>query len=171
MKKSNTLNIGLAIAAALVFGGCSKAPERAKVEPEKMTPTVTESERPGTSAPSDISPATARLRVSDLKVGSTLDAEGKVAENTDEFDAGQDVAASIAVGDVGAGSRIKAVWIGPDEIRIHEEVKDVPTGTAFLIFRAPDTTAWAAGDYKVEIFLGDELAGSESFDIVTRIPA
>jgi hypothetical protein len=30
------------------------------------------------------------------------------------------------------------------------------------------TTGWRPGDYKVEIYLGDELASSESFDIVER---
>lgn len=159
---------GLLIAGALLSTGCAKAPERAAVEPEKTTPTVSETERPGSAAPSDITAMTAQVRISDLKVGPALGADGAVAENTDNFTAGDAVHASVAVGDAGAGSKVKAVWSGPNEQRIFEEVLEVKQGAAFLVFRSPDTKTWAPGDYKVEIFLGDELASSESFDIVGK---
>ena len=76
---------GFTLAGALVLAGCAREPERAKVDPEKTTPTVSEQEREGTESPSDVAPATARLRVSDLKVGTRFDADtGAVAENLDE---------------------------------------------------------------------------------------
>jgi hypothetical protein len=156
--------------AALLFAGCAKEPKRAERDYEKTTPTVTETERPGSAAPSDITPVTAAARISDLKVGTVLDAEGKVAENKDNLKAGDGIHASIAVGDVGAGSKVKAVWLGPEGARISEEVKDVAAGVAFVAFHAPSTTGWAPGDYKIEIYLGDELASSENFDIVASLP-
>ena len=94
-----------------------------------------------------------------------------VAENVDNLHAGEAIYASIAVGDVGSSSKIKAVWLGPEGVRIYDETKDVAAGVAFLAFQAPSTHAWAPGDYKVEVYLGDELASSESFDIVLRNPA
>lgn len=160
---------GVAFAGVLCFAGCAKEPKRAEVDPEATTPTVSEQEREGTEAPSDIAPTTAKLRVSDLKVGTRFDAStGAVAENLDEVLPGEQIHASIAVGDVGAGSQVKAVWLGPDDQRIAEDTKGVPEGVSFLIFNAPDTTAWTPGDYKVEIYLGDELASSESFDIIEK---
>jgi hypothetical protein len=160
-----------ALAGLLVFPACSRETKQAEVEPSKMTPTVTETERPGNEAPSDITPATARTRISELKVGPQVGADGAVVNNVDEVLPGEAVHASIAVGDVAAGSAVKAVWIGPDDKRLGESVKDVAQGLTFLVFDAPDTTAWTPGDYKVEIYLGDELAGSESFDIVEKKPA
>jgi hypothetical protein len=160
-----------AIAALLTFPGCAREKKVAETEPSEMTPTVSETERPGNEAPSDITPATARLRVSELKVGPQLGTDGAVVDNVDEVLPGEKVHASIAVGDVAAGSAVKAVWIGPDEKRLGESVKDVSQGVKFLSFDAPDTKAWAPGDYKVEIYLGDELAGSESFDIIEKKPA
>ena len=170
MLKYRVLSL-VAVAGLLTLPGCTKETKQAESEPSKMTPTVSETERPGNEAPSDITPATARLRVSDLKVGPQLGSDGAVAKNVDEVLPGEKVHASIAIGDVAAGSAVKAVWIGPDDKRLGESVKDVSQGLTFLIFDAPDTTAWVPGDYKVEIYLGDELAGSESFDIVSKNPA
>lgn len=169
MRTSTTLAAGTAL-AALLLAGCGNEPKRAERNPDKTTPSVTETERPGTAAPSDITPITAAVRISDLKVGTALDAEGKVAENQDNLNAGDAIHASIAVGDVGAGSKVKAVWLGPQDARISDETKVVAAGMAFLVFHAPSTRDWAAGDYKVEIYLGDELASSESFNIVAPRP-
>ena len=171
MSPSNRLLAGITIVSVCALGACSKEVQRAEVKPEKMTPTVTETERPGTEAPSDINPMTAKLRISDLKVGPRLGTDGAVAENVDEILPGEPVLASVAVGDVGAGSVVKAVWLDPNEGRIAQEVKPVNAGAAFLVFTAPDTASWKPGDYKVEIYLGDELASSESFDIVEKKPA
>jgi hypothetical protein len=170
MKTIAMLACAAGLAGATVLAGCSGEPQRAKQDAAKSTPTVTETERPGTNAPSDINPVTAHLRISDLKVGTVLAADGTVAENANLLHPGEVVHASVAVGDVGAGSAIKAVWLGPDGQRISDEVKRVEAGAAFLAFRAPETGGWAAGDYKVEIYLGDELAASDSFDIVAPAP-
>ena len=154
--KSTLLN---AIAGLLLIpAACTKETQQAEMKPEETTPTVSETERPGNEAPSDITPATARLRISDLKVGPQLGADGAVAENVDELLPGDMVHASVAVGDVAAGSAVKAVWIGPDDKRLGESVKDVAQGLSFLTFDAPDTTAWMPGDYKVEIYLGEAAA-------------
>jgi hypothetical protein len=173
MLKLKWIPTAVAIVGAFAFAGCARETkhEQAKTEPAEMTPTVTETERPGTDAPSDITPMTARLRISDLKVGPQVGADGAVVKNVDEVLPGEAIHASIAVGDVSAGSQVKAVWLGPEDQRLGEDVKGVAQGLAFLTFNAPDTTAWAPGDYKVEIYLGDELAGSESFDIVQKTPA
>lgn len=168
--RTSTIVAAGTVLAALLFAGCAKEPKRAERDSDTTTPTVTETERPGSAAPSDITPITAAVRISDLKVGTALDAEGKVAENQDNLKAGDAIHASIAVGDVGAGSKVKAVWLGPDDVRIFDETKEVAVGVAFLAFHAPSTRGWAAGDYKVEIYLGDELASSESFDIVEPRP-
>jgi hypothetical protein len=169
MNTSTTVAAGITL-AALLFAGCAQEPKRAERDFDKTTPSVTETERPGSTAPSDITPVTAAARISDLKVGTSLDTEGKVAENQDNLKAGDAVHASVAVGDVGAGSKVKAVWLGPEGARIFDETKDVAAGVAFLAFHAPSTHGWAPGDYKVEIYLGDELASSESFDIAAPLP-
>ena len=151
MFKNRMVPMAAVVGLLLVPAACTKENRQAsEMKPEEVTPTVSETERPGTDAPGDISPATARLRISDLKVGPQLGSDGAVVENVDEVLPGESVHASISVGEVAAGSAVKAVWIGPDDQRLGESVKDVAQGLTYLTFDAPDTTAWTPGDYKVE---------------------
>lgn len=154
--------------AAIALAGCDGQPERSRVDPERTTPTVTQQELPGDESPSDVATMTARARVSDLRVGSALGVDGAVAENVDEIGRGEAVLASVAVGDIGAGSLLKAVWLAEDDRKLAEETQEVAAGQAFLVFRGPEPASWAVGDYEIEIYLGDELAASEQFEIVER---
>lgn len=156
------------VGAAIFVAGCGPRTEQSRYDPERTTPSTAEQELPGNESPSDVTALTARVRVSDLRVGSALDAEGAVAENVDEIARGEAVLASVAVGDVGAGSQLKAVWLAEDDTKLAEQVASVEPGKSHLVFRGPDTATWAAGDYEVEIYLGDELAASEQFELVER---
>ncbi|MGH7856122.1 MAG: hypothetical protein ACREQY_02245 [Candidatus Binatia bacterium] len=165
MRISRTITAGTAVVATLFAFGCAKRTETATTDPEQTTPQVAEQELPGTSAPSDIAPTTAMARVEELKVGPELGPDGAVKENVDDFDPGEPIYASIAVGDIGVGSAVEAIWTGPDDTRIHSEVKDVLQGATIVVFQAPNTASWKPGDYAVEIRLGDELGGREGFEI------
>jgi len=165
MRTSRTFTAGMAIFATLLAFACAKKPETATTEPEKTTPQVASQEQPGTSAPSDIAPTTAMARVENLKVGPELGPDGAVKENIDDFDPGEPIYASITVGDIGVGSAVEVVWTGPNDAKLHSEVKDVLQGTTVLVFQAPNTATWAPGDYAVEIRLGDEVGGREAFEI------
>lgn len=165
MRTTRILTAGTAIVAASLAFACAKKDDTASKAPEATTPQVASQELPGTAAQSDIAPTTARARVEELKVGPELGADGAVKENVDDFDPGQPIYASIAVGDIGVGSAVEAVWKGPDDTRIHSEVKDVLQGATVLVFQAPNTASWKPGDYAVEIRLGDEVGGREGFEI------
>ena len=140
----------------------------ATTDPKKTTPVVTEHERSGDDAQSDISPATARARVENLKVGIDLATNGSVADNKDKIYPGQALYASISVEHIGAGSAVEALWKGPEDRRMGSEVKKVMAGSSYLTFRAPDTAGWEPGEYRVEIRLGDELGGKEDFKILPK---
>ena len=157
----------LVVAVAALGAGCNRPAQRATHDAEATTPTVSESERPGTQAPSDIAPTTAMARVDDLALGSAIGPNGDIAEGAErkDFAPGEPIFVAFEVGDVGAGSAVKAVWKDKDDLRLHEEVKTVVAGTSHLSFAAPSTKSWAPGNFEVEIYLGDEEGGSESFEI------
>ena len=50
-------------------------------------------------------------------------------------------------------------------LELFDEPPNRRLGSTFLTFKAPDTMSWKPGDYKVEIRLGDEVGGSEGFEI------
>jgi hypothetical protein len=117
------------------------------------------------SAADDISAATARDRIEDLKVGTELGTNGAVLDNKDDIAAGQKVYASFKADDIPAGSAVRAIWKGPGGERLAMQTVPVPMGAKFVVFVAPDTTLWKPGEYRVDIRLGDELGGHEDFKI------
>jgi hypothetical protein len=160
----------LALLPAVAFvaaAGCSRSGPAPPEAAGKTTPTVSPAEHAGGDAADDLSPITARLRVGMIRLGSELDASGDIAAGTDreEFTAGDPIFAALALEGIGAGSALSAAWIGPGETRLHEETAQVPRGATHLAFRAPETAAWAPGEYRVEIRLGDEVGGRGRFEL------
>jgi|CXWL01.1.fsa_nt_gi hypothetical protein len=140
----------------------------ARLDPSAATPRVSETEKPGLDQPGDINPVVAQARVDDVALGRILNAQGGIDhENRGAaYAAGEVIWLSVGVGDSPAGSAIKAVWTGPNELRLDDQTKKVEVGMSHLTFNAPVTTAWALGDYRVDVLLGDENVATERFTIV-----
>lgn len=164
------LPLSLALVTALSFGACKK--ETAEPNAEEVTPVATESEIPGTSSQSDLTPMAAEARIDDVTIGHALAADGSIdtAQVGDDFAPGEVVHLAMRVGDTPAGSAVKVVWYGPEDKRIDEASKTVATGDVYLSFEA-DTKGWAKGDYKAEIWIGDENVNTERFQVVDAADA
>ncbi len=156
------ISLGLALVGALSFAGCKHEEPQAEA-----TPAVTESEIPGTAAQDDLSPIEAETRVDDVTIGHSLAADGSIDSSQvgDNFAPGEMVHIAMKVGDTPPGSAIKIVWYGPEDKRIDEATKTVEAGQMYLNFDA-DTKGWAKGDYRAEIWIGDENVNTERFQIV-----
>lgn len=129
---------------------------------------ATETEIAGTTNPMDVNPVTAQTWVDDVTIGHELGADGAVVvgEGGDDFAPGQPVHLAIEAGDAPAGAAVMVVWFGPNEARIGEETKNVTAGQKYLNFQAPDTSSWAVGDYRAEVWTGDEKVNTQQFQIV-----
>jgi len=62
---------------------------------------------------------------------------------------------------------VKVVWFGPDEQRIGEQRETVSSGVSTLKFMKDGTKAWKPGDYRAEVWVGDEKVNDERFNIVS----
>ncbi len=129
---------------------------------------VSTQEQAGTSSPTDISPITAQTWIDDVTIGSELAPDGSmVAGKTgDDFAPGQPVYLTMEVGDAPPASSVKVVWYGPNETKVGEETKPVVAGQKYLSFTAADTASWALGDYRAEVWIGDEKVNTQQFQIV-----
>ena len=125
-------------------------------------------EQPGTSAPSDLAPPTAQSYIDDVTIGSELAPDGSMVtgKTGDDFAPGQPVHVTMEVGDAPPTSAVKVVWYGPNETKIGEESKSVVAGQKYLSFTASDTASWAKGDYRAEVWIGDEKVNQQLFQIV-----
>ena len=159
MKKILTI---LAMTMMVAAIGCGRDET---AEPPAATTTV---EQPGVESPADVAPVTAQTWIDDVTIGSELAPDGSmVAGKTgDDFAPGQAVHLTMEVGDAPPASTVKVVWYGPNETKIGEENKPVVAGQKYLSFTAADTASWAKGDYRAEVWIGDEKVNTQQFQIV-----
>ncbi len=165
MRGNNKLILALVLSLPLAMA-CGREPAETE-DAEDVTTGTAETEQPGVDATSDVSPITAEAAIDDIKVGGSLDAQGTIAtaDGGDDFTPGDDVYVAMEVGDVPAGSAVQVLWFGEGDNKVGEESKSVAEGTSFLNFKAPDTGSWAKGDYRVEVWYGDEKVAEEHFNI------
>ncbi|HEU5163396.1 MAG TPA: hypothetical protein VFV54_09650 [Thermoanaerobaculia bacterium] len=157
-----TLILMLVVLAASVLVACGRD------ETAEPPASVTTVEQAGTSSPTDVAPTTAQSWIDDVTIGSELAADGSMAvgKTGDDFAPGQPVHLTMEVGDAPPNSSVKVVWYGPNETKIGEENKPVVAGQKYLNFTATDTASWAKGDYRAEVWIGDEKVNTQQFQIV-----
>jgi hypothetical protein len=160
MRKNIWLIAG--ILASLIVAGCGRD------ETAEPPATVTTSEQPGVTNPSDVAPITAQTWIDDVTIGSELAADGSMVtgKTGDDFAPGQAIHLTMEVGDAPPNSAVKVVWVGPNETKIGEENKPVVAGQKYLPFSVTDTSKWAKGDYRAEVWIGDEKVNTQQFQIV-----
>jgi hypothetical protein len=166
MKTSKLLVLLLALALPLAVG--CKAKEGAESDDRDDTATsVTEQEKSGVNQPGDLNPVEAQTMIDDVTIGKSVGTDGSIAadQQGDDFAPGAPVYVAMEVGDTPAGSAVKVVWYGPGETKINEETKTVTAGEHYLNFKA-DSTSWAKGDYRAEVWIGDEKVNTQQFQIV-----
>jgi hypothetical protein len=130
-------------------------------------PTI--AEKPGISQPGDISPPVAQAMVDDVNIGIAVQSNGRVPADSgpDNFLPGEDLYLTMDVSDAPAGTAIKVVWIGPGDQPIDTQIQKVAAGVSTLKFVRQDTRSWKTGDYRAEVWVGDEKVDDEVFDIVS----
>jgi hypothetical protein len=161
--------LALTVAALLPFAFACKAREGAEADDTSDTATqATPGEIAGTNQPSDLNPVEAQTMVDDVTIGKALGADGTIPMEAqgDDFAPGDSVYVAMDLGDTPAGSEVKVMWFGPGETKIGEEQKTVATGTSTLSFQAADTSSWQKGDYRAEVWIGDEKVNQQTFNIV-----
>jgi outer membrane lipoprotein-sorting protein len=158
MMKKSLLIVTLVLTMA-VFVACGQS------EPPADTTTM---EQPGMGSPADVSPMRAQMWIDDVTIGSELAADGSMTTGRtgDDFAPGQPIHLAMEVDDAPAGSQVMVVWYGPNETKIGEETKPVVAGQKYLNFTATNTASWAKGDYRAEVWVGDERVNTQQFNIV-----
>jgi hypothetical protein len=102
-----------------------------------------------------------------VTLGRSLDDAGRVpdGEASTDFSAGETVYLSLAVGDAEPGTEVEVVWYGPEGLEAAADQGTVAAGGTALGFSA-DTTGWAPGTYRGEVWVGNEL--KEELELTVR---
>ena len=168
MKKSVSLGVAAAVASVLMLSGCGR--EEASEAPTAAADTAatgTPAEQPGTESTADTSPINAQTWIDDVTIGAGVGADGSIPADKlgDDFAPGQEVHVAMEVGDAPADAAVKVIWFGPNETKVGEETKNVTTGQKYLDFAATDTKSWKKGDYRAEVWVGDEKVNEQQFNV------
>ena len=157
------MNRNLTNAMLVVFAALS-APALAG---DDTGPTI--AEKPGISKPGDVSPPVAQAMVDDVNIGVAVGSNGRVpaGNGPDNFLPGEDIYLTMDVSDAPPGTPIRVVWIGPGDKPIDTQIQKVAAGASTLKFVKEDTRSWKPGDYRAEVWVGDEKVDDEVFDIVS----
>lgn len=171
MKLSKLL--AMFVLLVLPLGIACKTQESAEVDdPSDTATTATEQEVAGVDSPGDLNPVEAQTMIDDVTIGKKVGTDGMIAteDQGDDFAPGETVHVVMNAADTPAGSAVKVAWYGPGETKINEESKTVEAGATYLDFQA-DTTSWAKGDYRAEVWIGDEKVNTQQFQVVDAADA
>jgi len=172
-----TLALLLPLAAACNKSDTATTGEGAETPSDsamQTPPAASTTEAPGiNNSSTDVNPVSAQVAIDDVQIGHSLDAAGKIADGQsgDDFAPGDPVYLAMEVGDAPAGSAVKAHWVGPNETPIGDQNATVTAGQKYLSFSQTDTSKWAKGDYKVEVWFGDEKVNTQQFNVTDTASA
>jgi hypothetical protein len=157
---------------ALVLA-CQTGERGAEVgDAEDTAPAVVEKEAAGTDHPSDLNPVEAETMIDDVTIGHMTSGDNTIMPDRqgDDFAPGQPVFISVNVSDATAGSVVKALYFGPGEAKVAEKEGAIYEGAKYVALEA-DTSGWPKGDYRAEIWIGDEKVNTQHFNIVDAADA
>lgn len=141
------------------------------VAPSAVIPSNVENELPPAQASSNADPSSTsgEAALGEVKIGRDLTADGTIdAEHQeDDFEAGETVFVSVdmsaeplALQDDG-----EVRWFGPEGTLLKKEKVKFLGSDEVNIFSAAETSGWPVGDYRVEVWFGDEKVATEPFHV------
>ncbi|HEX2251690.1 MAG TPA: hypothetical protein VHQ65_00310 [Thermoanaerobaculia bacterium] len=114
----------------------------------------------------DLNPVEAALAIDDVAIGSALGEEGAIVDGSnDEFAPGDPIYVAMEVGDARPGTEVRIDWFGPGDRQVETESKSIAEGDRYLNFQAPDTARWSGGEYRAEVWYGNERVDALGFRI------
>jgi hypothetical protein len=126
---------------------------------------------PAASAPGTPAEAVRQVVLGSVAFGKSINPDGSVAAPGDSFTAGDPLFVSLDVQPISPGTEVRLTWRGPAGQDEGEEELVVPAGARVINFKARDTSAWPAGEHRLEVALGGAVAGAKPFRIAAAAGA
>ena len=106
------------------------------------------------------------VRVSQIDLGRSLNADKTINDNTDSFKPNDAIYASIATEGSAATATLKARWTYQDGQVVNESTQTIaPTGNARTEFHISKPDGWPTGKYKLETFLNGSSSATKDFEV------
>jgi len=106
------------------------------------------------------------VRVSQVDMGRSLNADKTINDNTDSFKPNDTIYASIATEGTAPTATLKARWTYQDGQVVNESTQTIaPTGDARTEFHISKPDGWPTGKYKLEVFLNGSSAATRDVEV------
>jgi hypothetical protein len=109
---------------------------------------------------------TQNVRVTDVSLGRTLNADKTVGDSTSSFRPVDTIYASVVTEGSASSAALKARWTYQDGQLVDESVRTIaPAGKATTEFHVSKPDGWPTGKYKVEVSLDGAPASTKDFEV------
>lgn len=118
--------------------------------------------------PATEAPAEQGVRITDVELGRSINAQGRIADDagTDDFGRNDTIYVSVNTDGAAAGSRLTARWTFEDGQVVDETSRTLSaSGPATTEFHISNPGGFPAGNYRVEIQLDGRTVETEDFTI------
>ena len=106
------------------------------------------------------------VRVSQIDMGRSLNADKTINDNTDSFKPNDTIYASIVTEGTAATATLKARWTYQEGQVVNESTQTIaPTGDARTEFHISKPDGWPPGKYKLEVFLNGSSAATRDVEV------
>ena len=106
------------------------------------------------------------VRVSQVDMGRSLNADKTINDNTDSFKPTDTIYASIVTEGTAATATLKARWTYQEGQVVNESTQTIaPTGDARTEFHISKPDGWPTGKYKLEVFLNGSSAATRDVEV------
>ena len=134
----------------------------AKKDADRAADTVAAA--PGTLPAPTTTPAAA-LAVTDVRLGKAVDANKRVADDTDDFKPGDTIYASVLTSGAASGT-VHARWTFEDGQLVDSTTQNIsPTGDAATEFHISKPGGLPKGKYKLTVLLNGTEARTKDFEV------
>jgi hypothetical protein len=117
------------------------------------------------TAATSSSPAT----VEDMTMGKKVGENNTITsdDQANKFAPGEPIYLAVQV-DAPAGAPVQVAWYDDKNEKLGEDQKTVAKHDKHLSFQAKDAAAWPQGDYRAEVWVGNQKVGTQQFTIADR---
>ena len=148
----------LLVLAAGTMGACGKK--------QTTSSTTTTSTAPAPVPAPAPAPMPAGVMLSEVRLGSAIGADKKIATATETFKAKDTIYASVSTTGTAASTPMRALWTYQDGQVVSDDAQTVvPTGADTTEFHIAKPDGFPAGSYKVEIFIDGRTVMNRNFDV------
>jgi hypothetical protein len=119
----------------------------------------------GTAAGTPATPA-AGVTVPDVKLGKGVDASHRVTDETDDFDTGDMIYATVMTSGASPSATVHARWTFEDGQLVDSTTQTIaPTGDAATEFHIMKPGGWPKGKYKLTVLVNGTEAKTKEFKV------